>query len=78
MKKMLKLGSVQNTLTKEEMKKISGGYLMCCCVGGQYGNLTWNHSWSTSPGSSGSCYSACAAAGASGGPWDSSSPCNYW
>jgi len=78
MKKMLKLGSAQNMLTKEEMKKISGGYLMCCCVGGQYGNLTWNHSWSTSPNSSGSCSATCSSYGASGGAWDSSSPCNYW
>jgi len=79
--KMLKLGSVQNALTKEEMKKISGGYLMCCCVGGIYGNLSWNHSWSTTPWKNGDCYATCSDpsyGGAWGGPWDSSSPCNYW
>lgn len=77
MKKMSKLGSVKDMLTKEEMKKISGGYAMCCCVGGTYGHLNPNHSWSTSPGPNG-CYSTCASYGASGGYWDSSSPCNYW
>jgi bacteriocin-like protein len=78
---MLKLGSVQNTLSKEEMKKISGGYLMCCCVGGIYGNLSWNHSWSTQPWKDGNCAATCsdpAYGGAWGGAWDSSSPCNYW
>jgi len=77
MKKVsLKLGSVKEMLTKEEMKKISGGYLMCCCVGGTYGNLDCTHSWSTGPNPD--CYTACANYGASGAPWDGNSLCNHW
>lgn len=72
-----KLGSIKNMLSKEEMKKISGGYNVCCCVGGTYGNIDCNHSWSGFPGSD-SCYTYCARSGASGAQWDSSSLCNHW
>lgn len=72
-----KLGSIKNMLTKEEMKSISGGYNVCCCVGGQYGYLECNHSWSGGPGGSG-CSSYCAMYGATGAQWDQYSLCNHW
>lgn len=78
MKKVsLKLGSVKEMLTKEEMKKIAGGYNVCCCVGGTYGNLDCTHSWSGGIGQS-NCSSYCASYGATGAQWDSSSLCNHW
>ena len=76
-KPSFKLGSIKNMLTKEEMKNISGGYPMCCCVGGQFGNLDCTHSWSLSPNGQ-NCGTACAAYGASGAQWDSQSLCNHW
>ncbi|ASU33377.1 hypothetical protein [Mucilaginibacter xinganensis] len=84
MKKVsLKLGSVKEMLTKEEMKKIAGGYAMCCCIGGVYGNLDCTHSWSRSLDSTGSCYHTCTDPnsqnpGTGGALWDSSSLCNHW
>jgi len=83
MKKVtLKLGSVKEMLSNEEMKKISGGYVMCCCIGGVYGDLDpCTHSWSRSMDSTGSCYHTCTTQqnpGTGGALWDASSPCNHW
>jgi len=76
MKKIkLKLGSVKEMLTKEEMKKIAGGYLMCCCHGGQH----HGPNWSQSPDSTGNCWHTCTTGeypGTSGEIWDSQSLCN--
>ncbi|HEY8931496.1 MAG TPA: hypothetical protein VIM55_19995 [Mucilaginibacter sp.] len=73
----LKLGSVKEMLTNEEMKSISGGYAVCCCVGGIYGNWECNHSWSGGYGET-NCSAYCASNQAFGSQWDSSSPCNHW
>ena len=73
-----KLGSIQNMLTKEEMKKVSGGYLVCCCQGGTYGYLCPNGCWSGGPSPYSSCSQYCnSEGGASGSQWDSSSCCNH-
>jgi len=77
-KPTFKLGAMKNMLTREEMKSISGGYTVCCCVGGTYGYLECNHSWSGFPGQGQSCSTYCSGYGASGAQWDSSSLCNHW
>jgi hypothetical protein len=77
MKKVkLKLGSIKEMLTNEEMKKISGGYLMCCCHGGMSGA-----NWSRSPDSTGNCGHTCTDPnsqwpGWGGEAWDANSACN--
>jgi len=84
MKKVsLKLGSVKEMLTNEEMKRISGGYAMCCCTGGYYGTLDCTHSWSLNPAPPNNCYQTCTNPnqqypGTGGALWDGSSPCNHW
>ncbi|HEY8931497.1 MAG TPA: hypothetical protein VIM55_20000 [Mucilaginibacter sp.] len=78
MKKIgLKLGSIKEMLTNEEMKRISGGYAVCCCVGGSGGGAECNHSWSGGIGQT-NCASWCAQYGATGGQWDANSLCNHW
>jgi hypothetical protein len=79
MKKVnVKLGSVKVMLTKEEMKKISGGYNVCCCIGGTYGYLDpCTHSSSGGIGQT-DCASFCALTGATGALWDANSLCNHW
>lgn len=80
-----KLGSLKGLLSKEEMKKISGGYAICCCYGGYYtatpGYHNVNGYWDRFPDGTGNCYNTCTNPnvqhpGTSGEQWTSSSGCN--